>query len=108
MPVMSLAFWPAALFSSPVPVTLIINEDFDQTDIQPAPPQESVIFGLLDASAENLRSQGMTKMFIDGVANDFDFLMQLGEPPVPNHVALWTNKLGFREWAEYRDVWKDI
>ncbi len=48
--------------------------------MQSAPTQEAVIFGLLDASIENLRSQGMTKLFIDGVANDFDFLMQLGEP----------------------------
>lgn len=40
-----------------------------------------IIFGLLDACLENLRSQGMSKMFIDGVANDADLLMQFGEHP---------------------------
>ncbi|KAE9374486.1 hypothetical protein N431DRAFT_455239 [Stipitochalara longipes BDJ] len=63
-----------------------------ETNMQSVPTQQSVIFGLLDACVENLRGQGMTKMFIDGVANDSDLLMQFG----------------FREWAQYRDVWKDI
>jgi hypothetical protein len=50
----------------------------------------------------------MTKMFIDGVANDSDLLAQLGESPVINYAMFEADILGFREWAQYRDVWKDI
>ena len=53
-----------------------------QTDIQQALAQDTVIVGLLHASVQNLRSQGMTKMFIDGVANDSEHLMQLGKSSV--------------------------
>jgi hypothetical protein len=76
--------------------------------MQAAPTHDSVIFGLLDASVENLQSQGMTKMFLDGVANDSDLFMQLGEPPVSSLVTFRADASGFREWAQYRDVWKDI
>jgi len=76
--------------------------------MQSAPTQESVIFGLLDASVENLRSQGMTKMFMDGVTNDSDLFMQHGEPLVSSHATFRADASGFREWAQYRDVWKDI
>jgi len=76
--------------------------------MQPAPTQDSGIFGLLDAAIENLRSQGMTKIFIDGVTDDADILMQLGELPDTRCVLFKADILGFREWAQYRDVWKDI
>ena len=50
--------------------------------MQSAPTQEPIIFGLLNACLENLRSQGMSKMFIDGVANDAaGLLAQFGEHP---------------------------
>jgi hypothetical protein len=58
------------------------------TDIQAAPKKDSVIIGLLDASLKNLRSQGMTKMFIDGVTDDLDHLTTLGEIPNSNLVIL--------------------
>jgi methyl coenzyme M reductase gamma subunit len=76
--------------------------------MQSAPTHDSVIFGLLDASVENLRSQGMTKMFIDGVATNLDLLVKLGEPLSTSRVTFQADILGFREWAQYRDVWKDI
>jgi hypothetical protein len=47
-------------------------------------------------------------MFLDGVANDSDLFMQLGEPPVSSPVTFRADASGFREWAQYRDVWKDI
>jgi hypothetical protein len=50
----------------------------------------------------------MTKMFVDGVANDSDLLMQFGEHPSTGVIAFGTDVPGFREWAQYRDVWKDI
>jgi hypothetical protein len=76
--------------------------------MQLVPTQKSVILGLLDACVENLRSQGMTKMFVDGVANDSDLLIQFGEHPSTGVIAFGTDVPGFREWAQYRDVWKDI
>jgi hypothetical protein len=76
--------------------------------MQPAPTQDSGISGLLDAAIENLRSQGMTKIFIDGVTDDADILMQLGELLNTSCVLFKADILGFREWAQYRDVWKDI
>jgi hypothetical protein len=50
----------------------------------------------------------MTKMFIDGVATDLDLLVKLGEPLGTSRVTFQADILGFREWAQYRDVWKDI
>jgi hypothetical protein len=35
--------------------------------------------GLLDACKENLHTQGMRKMFLDGVASGLDALNQLGQ-----------------------------
>jgi hypothetical protein len=34
----------------------------------------------------------MTKMFIDGVANDSDHLMQLGEPPITSYITFKADK----------------
>jgi len=50
----------------------------------------------------------MTKMFIDGVVDHLDHFMQLGEPPDTSCVTFYAHAPGFREWAQYRDVWKDI
>ncbi|KAL2067967.1 hypothetical protein VTL71DRAFT_16065 [Oculimacula yallundae] len=48
--------------------------------------------GLLDACVENLHNQGIKKMFIDEISEEVDTLL----------------KLGFRKWAQYKDVWKDL
>jgi len=47
---------------------------------------------LLDVCVNTLRSNGMRRMFIDGIIQHVDAFGQLG----------------FREWAKYRDVWRDI
>ena len=60
--------------------------------MQLVPTQKSVILGLLDACVKNLRSQGMTKMFIDGVANDLDHLIQLGESPITSYIMFKADK----------------
>lgn len=57
----------------------------------PLPRQDSTMVGLLDASIKNLQAQGMRKMFLDGVSNGLGDLKELG----------------FQEWAQYKDVWKD-
>jgi len=53
--------------------------------------QFPIVIGLLDASIKNLKAQGMKVMFLDGVP---DGLAKFGS-------------LGFKEWARYKDVWKD-
>ncbi|KAH7321555.1 hypothetical protein BKA65DRAFT_482010 [Rhexocercosporidium sp. MPI-PUGE-AT-0058] len=53
--------------------------------------RDLVLGGLLDACVESLHDQGMKRMFIDGIGEEADVLL----------------KLGFRKWAQYRDVWKD-
>ncbi|KAG4437157.1 hypothetical protein IFR05_007359 [Cadophora sp. M221] len=53
--------------------------------------RDLILGGLLDACVENLHNQGMKKMFIDGIGEEANALL----------------KLGFRKWAQYRDVWKD-
>ncbi|KAG4423332.1 hypothetical protein IFR04_003566 [Cadophora malorum] len=50
-----------------------------------------VMGGLLDACVETLHDQGMKRMFADGIGDEADGFL----------------KLGFRKWAQYRDVWKD-
>jgi hypothetical protein len=50
----------------------------------------------------------MSKMFIDGITNDSGHLEQLGEPPSLSYAISKLMNLGFREWAQYRDVWKDV
>ncbi|PQE11912.1 acetyltransferase protein [Rutstroemia sp. NJR-2017a BVV2] len=63
-----------------------------------ASERDAIIVGLLNACVMKLHGQGMTKMFLDGVANGVTELKQLGEQTFS----------GFEEWAIYRDVWKDI
>jgi hypothetical protein len=67
--------------------------------------------GLLDACKNNLQTQGMRKMFLDGVASGLDSLNQLGQFKVLNSKLVRGSNLltmkGFEEWAQYRDVWKD-
>ncbi|RDW70145.1 hypothetical protein BP5796_08542 [Coleophoma crateriformis] len=48
--------------------------------------------GLLGACSKKLASQGMRKIFLDGISDNInDF-----------------KRLDFKEWAQYKDVWKDL
>ncbi|KAH8600870.1 hypothetical protein B0O99DRAFT_648963 [Bisporella sp. PMI_857] len=50
-----------------------------------------ILLGLLNACVANLTSQGMRKMFLDGISKGLHAFRDLG----------------FKEWARYKDVWKD-
>ncbi|TVY81541.1 hypothetical protein LSUE1_G001883 [Lachnellula suecica] len=67
---------------------------------------DAVMVGLLDACVKNLQTQGMRKMFLDGVASGLDPLKKLGRFWKLQCSQLLT-MTGFEEWAKYRDVWKD-
>ncbi|TPX10968.1 uncharacterized protein E0L32_008174 [Thyridium curvatum] len=54
--------------------------------------RDSVIIRLLDACVQVLRSQGMERMFLDAVKGGQEGFQSLG----------------FRKWARYRDVWRDV
>lgn len=56
--------------------------------------RKHVISGLLEACLRNLQSQGMKKMFLDGVSSELDFLEQLGWTPEFNTLQV-------------TDQWKD-
>ncbi|KUJ11770.1 uncharacterized protein LY89DRAFT_233894 [Mollisia scopiformis] len=51
-----------------------------------------IMSGLINTCVETLRTQGMKRLFLDGVTD---------------HSQFFTN-LGFKEWARYRDVWKSV
>ncbi|KAL3427054.1 acetyltransferase [Phlyctema vagabunda] len=51
----------------------------------------NITLGLLDACVKRLVFQGMRKVFIDGVSSGIHEL----------------KRLGFTEWAQYKDVWTD-
>lgn len=63
--------------------------------------------GLLDACVANLQDQGMKKMFIDGIAEGVGSLLRLGKAIDIMKKLQALIMTGFREWARYRDVWKD-
>ena len=66
--------------------------------------------GLLNACVNTLHEQGMTRMFIDGVAGEVDHLKRLGMYSIctNNNQHKLTANVGFEEWAQYRDIWKDV
>lgn len=79
-----------------------------EADNTPATEQNAVMVGLLDACVKNLQSQGMRKMFIDGVAGEVGSFKQLGkflEFSATGYIGLTVK--GFVEWAKYQDVWRD-
>lgn len=46
-------------------------------------------------------------MFLDGVANEFDDFKRLGELKLRLPTFSMLTRIGFVEWARYKDVWKD-
>lgn len=51
---------------------------FTTLTYNPADPQESIATGLLDACVKSLHSQGMRKIFLDGISAGIDDLRRLG------------------------------
>ena len=78
----------------------------------PPPSQKNTVMaGLLNTCVQTLHSQGMRRMFLDGVAaNEVEFFKSLGQflahPKLPLYRLIFA--IGFEEWAQYRDVWKDV
>ncbi|QSZ35812.1 hypothetical protein DSL72_006934 [Monilinia vaccinii-corymbosi] len=59
--------------------------------VSPQKQELPIVPALLNACIKKLYRHGMRRMFLDGVAKDVDEL----------------KRLGFEEWARYRNVWKD-
>ncbi|KAK4189085.1 hypothetical protein QBC35DRAFT_450550 [Podospora australis] len=57
-----------------------------------ADSRDRVVTGLLDGCIAVLKDYGMKQMFIDAVKGSHDRF----------------RALGFRQWAEYRDVWREV
>ncbi|KAH0493886.1 hypothetical protein TgHK011_000532 [Trichoderma gracile] len=77
--------WPESLNSNVGGVTCIcIRDDGGSRD--------TIMACLLYACYQTLSSRGMTGMFLDGVSHGDQVLVSLG----------------FRKWAEYRPVWREI
>jgi hypothetical protein len=71
--------------------------------------RDALMIPLLNACVEKLKLQHMKKMFIDAVSNNVDGFKRLGmslRKTSPNVLLICCE--GFREWAGYRDVWRDI
>jgi hypothetical protein len=49
----------------------------------------------------------MTRMFLDGIANELDYFKRLGELKRAASFIPMLTLVGFVEWARYKDVWKD-
>lgn len=46
-------------------------------------------------------------MFFDGVSHASDYFKRLGELCLATYMILELTRIGFVEWARYKDVWKD-
>ncbi|KAG9236612.1 hypothetical protein BJ875DRAFT_215169 [Amylocarpus encephaloides] len=55
---------------------------------------KATLGGLLNACVKTLSNQGVRRVFLDGIAGDGEIVGSL-------------QALGFEEWAQYRDLWKD-
>lgn len=51
----------------------------DMTDNHSGDKRDTILDGLLDACVVNLQSQGMKKMFLDGITEGASDLLQLGK-----------------------------
>jgi hypothetical protein len=66
---------------------------------------------LLHACIRKLQEQGMKRLFLDAVTSNVDAFKHLGGSLLNEHlwtIILITTCIGFKEWAGYRDVWRDI
>lgn len=70
--------------------------------------RDAVLGGLINICVENLQSQGMTRLFLDGVTGSPSDYINLGMLNDHAAIMLELTDLGFREWAKYRDVWKSV
>lgn len=53
----------------------------------------------------------MKRLFLDAVTSNVDAFKHLGGSLLNEHlwtIILITTCIGFKEWAGYRDVWRDI
>lgn len=68
---------------------------------------------LLGACIGVLQEQGMRKLFIDAVKGGDDGFQAIGTSGVRvTVVCVWSDLLtriaGFKKWARYRDVWREL
>ncbi|KAL7797573.1 hypothetical protein V8C37DRAFT_407947 [Trichoderma ceciliae] len=77
--------WPGSIDSNVGGVTCICIKEV-------ASSRDAIMAALLYACYQTLSERGMTSMFLDGVS--------FGEQGLIS--------LGFRKWAEYREVWREI
>ncbi|KAJ4167810.1 hypothetical protein NW754_011627 [Fusarium falciforme] len=81
--------WPAAVGQDIGGVSCICIKDDDPDMVN---RRDSVMMRLLLACRQSLTERGMVGMFVDGIKSDENVL----------------SSLGFRKWAEYKEVWRKI